>query len=226
MKRSTAVCLASCLFAIATVGCSDDGTGPHNADPIALPVRVHLLSSSKTDPITTSLINTTITDEEVAVLFQGANEVWRQASITWEIESIVRDSTRNEDKFTSVSRGESPLDLLSSVVPDGRSLPKKWNVFIVRTLGDGVAGAYLPDVRAVILPEVDRTGARDLTVTGSGRRALAHELGHSLSLEHVPCPPEGNLMAPMCDALNRTLLTTIQILQARRVGFAGRPYGL
>jgi hypothetical protein len=73
-----------------------------------------------------------------------------------------------------------------------------------------------------MVAEFDPTGARDLVV--SGPRILAHELGHSISLEHGPCTTVGNLMAPGCTTGERTRLTEDQITFALRQARFNRPF--
>ena len=89
-------------------------------------------------------------------------------------------------------------------------------------IGGIAGGVYLSGVPAVIIAEFDPSGARDLV--GSGPRILAHELGHSLGLVHVPCTAEGNLMAPGCSAGLRTHLTEDQIATARTQRDINRPF--
>ena len=54
-------------------------------------------------------------------------------------------------------------------------------------------------------------------------RILAHELGHSLGLVHVPCAGQGNLMAAGYTLGTRTLLDVIQITEARLQAETGKP---
>ena len=58
---------------------------------------------------------------------------------------------------------------------------------------------------------------------GGMARILAHELGHSLGLVHVPCAGQGNLMAAGYTLGTRTLLDVIQITEARLQAETGKP---
>jgi hypothetical protein len=195
--------------ALGLPACSDDAgsgqiSGP-DSERITLSVRVHLLSSDFAP------LNTTLTDDEVGVVFARVNEVWQQAEITWDIESIVREEALNADGFALVLAGQLPASTLdvASILPLGRLLSGKWNVFLIQDLG----GIDLRGQR--------RRDAREVEAA----RILAHELGHSLSLAHVPCTPEGNLMAAGCDSQDRTRLTATQAQAARQQAGRGRPFG-
>jgi hypothetical protein len=53
---------------------------------------------------------------------------------------------------------------------------------------------------------------------------LAHELGHSLGLEHVPCDSTRNIMANGCWSPSRlSTLTADQIQRARKQATLGAP---
>lgn len=218
--------LRACVLGAAALGlpaCSDDAgsgqiSGP-NFERITLSVRVHLLSSDFAP------LNTTLTDDEVGVVFARVNEVWQQADITWDIESIVREEALNADGFALVLAGQLPASTqnVESVLPLGRLLSGMWNVFLIQDLGGIAGGFYFPGIPATLSAEIDPFGQRELT--GSAARILAHELGHSLGLAHVPCTPEGNLMAAGCDSQDRTRLTATQVQAAQQQARRGRPFG-
>ena len=218
--------LRACVLGAAALGlpaCGDEAvsgpiSGP-DTERITLSVRVHLLSSEFAP------LNTTLTNDEVGVLFARVNEVWQQADITWDIESIVREEALNADGFALVLTGQLPASSLNvaSILPLGRLLSGKWDVFLIQDLGGIAGGFYFTGIPAVLSAEIDPFGQRELS--GSAGRILAHELGHSLSLAHVPCTPEGNLMAPGCDSQDRTRLTATQVQAARQQAGRGRPFG-
>ncbi len=215
--------LSVSLVTLAVIACGGDGstdptTRDQNLANITIPLRIHLIESTTSDSL-----NTTLTEAEVTILIEGVNEVWSQAAITWLVDTIFREFPQNEEIFEAVLAGQLQADALTAVVPGGNLFFGDWDVFMIRSFGGVAGGIYLPSIQSVIFPELDPTGLRDLT--GSGRRILAHELGHSLSLQHVACPPEGNLMAPGCDAPDRTLLTAAQIAQVRQQAATGRPWG-
>ena len=108
------------------------------------------------------------------------------------------------------------------MLPRQNLLTGEWDVFLAHSFGGITGGLYFPDIPAALSAELDPEGRRELTRATA--RILAHELGHSLSLPHVPCTTAGNLMSPGCEAADRTRLTEAQVEAARRQAEAGRPY--
>jgi len=208
--------------ALGFAACGDAGPGPiagPGSERITLSVRVHLLSSEFAP------LNTTLTDDEVGVVFARVNEVWQQADVTWDIESIVHEEALNADGFALILAGQLQASgqNVASILPLGRLLSSKWDVFLIQDLGGIAGGFYFAGIPAVLSAEIDPLGQRELT--GSAARILAHELGHSLSLAHVPCTSEGNLMAPGCNSQDRTRLTATQVQAVRQQARRGRPFG-
>jgi hypothetical protein len=185
-------------------------------DEIRLEVRFHLLQSSELDAL-----DATLTDGEVGELVDALNEVWAQAGVVWQTEQIVREPALNPDLFRQVMSGESSA-LVAEVLPNQNVRPDIWNVFLVRDFGGRLGGVYFRSTRVVVSAELDPTGNRDLS--GGTARILAHELGHSLGLGHVPCTAAGNLMAAGCPSGMRTRLEPIQIQIARQQAETGHPF--
>lgn len=209
------------LLAAATLvgACDRDSpTSPGQREVLTLDVRVHLLESDRSDAL-----STTLSEEEVARLFDSVNDVWSQAGIEWRIESVVREEARNTESFDAIVNGQAPPNgqAIGAVMPLGNLTTGSWDVFLIRDLGGLVGGIYFPAIAAVLQPEKDPFGIRGLE--GALTRILAHELGHALSLPHVPCTVAGNLMAPGCQGSDRTRLSDGQIRAARAQAEAG-PY--
>jgi hypothetical protein len=170
-------------------------------------------------------LNASLTDAELATLFDGVNAVWAQAGIRWSLQSVVREPAQGGGAYVRVIRGEIPpsSDIMLSIVPHDELLPGEWNIVILKDLGELAGGIYFPDAQVVFFAEFGPLGAQE--PTGSGPRILAHELGHSLALPHVACTIEGNLMAPSCQSQDRTRLTSAQIQTARRQAMTLMPFG-
>lgn len=213
--------VAGVLLVACAEGDSPQSPGGSELEPIALNVRVHLLQSAEFEPL-----NSGLSDAALATLFEGVNAIWERAGVVWNVESIIREPAQNAEEFLRAFRGEVPpsVQILSSIFPQDSLLRGEWNVIVVKDLGAIAGGFYLNTVGVVIFGEFGPIGAQ--SVTGAGRRILAHELGHSLGLDHVPCTPEGNLMSPGCASADRTRLTTEQVESARRQAARGSPFGL
>jgi hypothetical protein len=117
---------------------------------------------------------------------------------------------------------EDLISVLTSVLTGENLRPDIWNVFMIRDFGGEVGGVYLGNQKLVVSTELDPNGERDINSGMS--RILAHELGHSLSLFHVECEGEGNLMASACLLGPRTLLDATQIERARLRAEWGSPF--
>jgi hypothetical protein len=211
------------ISALILASCGDDSGPAEIVAPwrseVSLRVRVHLLSS-EFPPLSTEL-----TEDEVATVFRRVNAIWQQALIRWEIESIIREDALNSDAFAAILRGDlrASDDVIASVLPRENLLSGDWDVFLILSLGGIAGGIYFPGIPAALSAELDPEGRRELS--GATARILAHELGHSLSLPHVPCTSAGNLMSPGCPAQDRTRLTEAQVEAARQQALTGRPFG-
>ena len=211
-------------MAVLTGACTDgidEPTGPDtNApDAIELEVRMHVVQSDELDAL-----NARLSDAEVTELLTAVNDIWSQAGIVWTLESVVREDARNESVFRDalMSRTVSPISVLTRVLTPDNLHPDIWNVFMIRDFGGTVGGVYLPIEKVVVSSEVDLLGQRE--IDGGMARILAHELGHSLGLVHVPCTAQGNLMAAGCLQGLRTFLDPTQVTRVRLQAEFGRPF--
>lgn len=207
---------AAALLVATVIACGTDAAGPPPPpETLRMPVRVHILSS-RLPPF-----DATFDDAQVAGLFERVNGIWSQADIVWEIESVLREPILNEEAIEEVLEGPFLISFnqLVSLLPKERLTDGRWDLFLAHDLRDAGAapGVFLWTVPAVLTSEVGVSGVED------AGRILAHELGHTLTLVHVPCTAEGNLMAPGCESFTPTSLSPAQIEQARRQAETGSP---
>ncbi len=213
---------------VAALGlCCGNATAPETPSDLptgntVLSVRVHLLQSNELEAL-----NATLDARDVALLFAGANRIWEPAGVRWRIESIIREPARNAAAYDKIFRGEGadPLDVMLSIFPRENLFGDGWDVFVLRDFGRvGAGGVYISfrEAQVAVVAEIGSGGEQ--RPSGSGPRVLAHELGHSLGLQHVSCTTAGNLMAPGCRGQDRTRLTAAQIQTVRQQAAKGRPF--
>ncbi len=186
---------------------------------LRLPLRVHLLHSSESEAL-----STTRSDSEVRTLLATANAIWRQASIGWALESVVREDAPNGALFEQLRAAQIPStrDRLLSIAPRGKLLRDGWNLFLIRDFGRIGGGVFFTELDGVILAE--RGFGFELPPDGRGGATLAHELGHSLGLDHQPCDSTRNIMANGCwNPSYPSTLRPAQIATAREQALIGRP---
>jgi len=205
------------LFLIIAVGLGRPATAQDST--IVLPVRFHLLHSA-----TSSALSTTRTESDVRTLLTVANQVWAPAGIRWELESVRPAEALAAAVFDSVlaRQLEPNLPRLLAPIPRGAILQPGWNVFLIRDFGHIAGGMFNPAISGVVLAE--RGFGYELTPEYRGGRTLAHELGHSLGLGHVPCDSTRSVMANACSRPDTpSTLTEEQVAHARAQAVAKHP---
>lgn len=182
---------------------------------ISLPVRVHLVQS-QIPPL-----QATFDEQKVQEMFVRINKVWAAAGISWSLKQTIMQPIASEEVIISAMQGSTKItsDFFLEAIMNSKKSPREWNVFIVHDLTSvlGAPGIYVSSQQGLVISELDPAGLND-----PGRIA-AHELGHSLTLVHVKCHSEGNLMSPGCRSADRTRLEPAQIEDARRQAQLGEP---
>ena len=102
-----------------------------------------------------------------------------------------------------------------SILPTHDRLVPGWNVYIVHDLGPLAGGNFDPNFDGVLLGERGR--GSELVPTAGGGTTLAHELAHSLGIDHEDCDDSHNIMANDCGGVEPRFrsLTADQIVRAR-----------
>jgi outer membrane protein OmpA-like peptidoglycan-associated protein len=149
----------------------------------------------------------TLTDDQVRALFEGANRIWRQARIRFELDDA--DIVREAYSF----RVECEIDDAEfQILLERCAYPDVVNVFFVGDLaglGEAGFGVSRENAAAAGLEGGCAVGERfQSTILGppinvplslqAREQVLAHELGHYLNLEHVDDTPANadRLMLP------------------------------
>jgi hypothetical protein len=207
------------VLILALCGCASAPRGSDTQQTLRLPIRFHLLTSR-----TSAALTTTRTEQDVRTLAGVANTIWKQAGIEWYVESIVWEESPSGAEFDSLLAGQIPRTEanLTAFVPRDHLLRPGWNVFLIRDFGRIAGGMFRPELGGVVLAE--RGFGFALPVAGRGGATLAHELGHSLMLGHVPCDSTHDIMANACWSPSVVSnLTPAQIAQARQQARTGHP---
>jgi len=159
-----------------------------DAEVITVPMNIFVL-------VNNASLGSQRSEENIRNLVHNATTIWRQANITPEIESITF-LPRTDDEIRTLL--QNPRHFLSQV----RTYDyKRINVFLTRSL-NGINGIAFSGLRSMAI--ADKTTVYDF-------RAYAHEIGHMLTLRHIP-ESSGRLMY---QGANGTTLSLEEITAAR-----------
>lgn len=211
------------------------------AEELVLPLRLHLTRGLSLTVKDTKMEVWVKPEDVKTVLMPEVNRIWKQADIRFSIESVIEETVpaspaldqflaevaafkrNNEEKGAG-----SPFPLVMKAVDDSKFLPSAINVYFFPYVGETLQGvSALGGNRVMVGVWSDKSsGGRkppqktlltepEPMVIGSLARTMAHELGHSLTLQHPSKQdePKGRLMG---GGKQGYLLTPAEITQARK----------
>lgn len=143
------------IGALLSAGCQSAPTVPSENEGLVLDVQVHLLRSVESDALTT-----TLAEQGIEQIFGEVNEVWSQAGIEWRVASVLHEEVEIGKGFdAALRRREAAIsEMVVGAIPRDNLDARGWHVFFIRDLGGGVGGVYLPEIPAVLQPEIDPFG--------------------------------------------------------------------
>ncbi len=188
-------------------------------EEIVIPIRAHVLRSAES-----SHLNCMCTEAQISAWFDRANTIWSSAAIRWDLESFVYEEANNPSEFDRIAelgRDAEPGDrrsVVHSTYPLDQRLAPGWNIFFINRMAFG-AGVYNPQTKSVLIGETSPGGDLNPSI-------LAHELGHSLGLQHSP--ELYNLMAgrqPGIEPKDKIRLDPEQVARSRTIAESGDSFG-
>jgi hypothetical protein len=211
------------------------------AEELVLPLRLHLTRGISLTVKDTKLEVWVKPEDVKNTLLPEVNRIWKQADVRFSIECVIEEAVPESpalDKFlaevSAFKRNNeekgvgSPFPLAMQAIDDSKFLPSALNVYFFPYVGETLQGvSALGGNRLMVGVWSDKSsGGRkppqktlltepEPMVIGSLARTMAHELGHSLTLQHPQKQdePKGRLMG---GGKQGYLLTLAEITQARK----------
>lgn len=186
----------------------DPGT-PSDPNLITAKVRVYVLSFAGSPSY-----NTTFDQAKVAAFVSKMNQIYAQAGIKVELESVIPMTVpAAQVTFTANETGQSTSQKLAAISFPARPAGNLLQAAFFRNFPVPAKGLYVPPQKTAFIAEYAPNGSLNDGLV------LAHEMGHELSLAHVnkqgeACPGE-NLMCVGGSGISDKL-TAAQIADMRQ----------
>lgn len=181
------------FFFAGTIASAQDAGGL-----LSIPVRVHLMQSSRHPTL-----QTTLAEANVRALWSEVNSIWAPASIRFDILSVDSIAALDVQPQRWLQRDRT---WVKSAIPPDKLSGDAINVCFVRDMGPN--GFYYGG------PVVVSEASKSYQIRGGAEHAVArvaaHELGHALTLLHRT--PKSGLMASGSSGI---ILIPAEIKQAR-----------
>lgn len=165
-------------------------------DGLIVPLRIHLVSSSDTPAL-----QTTLTEQDLARILPKMNRVWLQAGIQFRVESILHEEALSLANADVEKRDELPARMR----PESRA-GTAFDVYYVKYLD--VNGFYT--LRGIFVKDTAALRPVEGGIDEPIPRVTSHELGHALSLPH-----RQNTTNLMASGTTGTLLNDAEVQRTR-----------
>ena len=193
----------------------------YEGNNISIPVRIHLVKAQNTP-----YLNAQMSQNEVMQTFDIVNLIWKQAGITFEVESIVNLQASNEDQkqYSAAKKRNSKLtrvqkmQVMKNICDISEQSKDVLNLCVLGEMSNGIGGVFFGGLKPkVVWPIALQNGRKPLNPA-----TLAHEFGHFIGLGHNKekdiflMRGSGNNMRRN-KQYHRILLTKREVVRARNV---------
>ena len=173
-----------------------------------LPVRFHLLESEFQEPL-----HCRLSTEDVDRILGKVNLIWRQASIYFYLESVVREEAANQYVIGGFTRG-APLQLYPLIRPRQSMAHNMFHLYCIHEFQPN--GATIGGHDVIFFKDSASLMPVEGGIDEPLPRVLAHQLGYALSLTNADQLIAGHAKYLMANGTNGTLLSEREVFTARQ----------
>lgn len=187
---------------------------PNTGSSIKLPINFYCYSFEAEPEL-----NCTKTESQIKTALVEVNRIWAQAGIEWVFNSFTNKTlSSNNFSLTGSETVSQATAKLVNAAPKISSTEKVWNVVFIRNMPPPIngAGVTLSGAHTVYYAE---TKISNNETINTQYYVIAHELGHSLTLDHN-CEKD-NLMGPGAITASLPFLNASQIAAVKTQALKG-----